>query len=108
MGAGDHPDREIRGGGGDGAISKNLFSALQASVWSKIKGRGPPPRAPPLDPPLAFAMQLPLPLKQCNSCRKDIVCNPAVPCKGLFILHGVGGPQIGEVTRLDTVTRLFI
>ena len=68
MGADGHTDREIMGGGGGrGAVSKNLFSAVQASVWSKIKGRGPPPRAPPLDPPLAFAMQLPLPLKQCNS-----------------------------------------
>ena len=88
MGAGGHPDREIRGGGG--AVLKNLFSAVQASVWSKIKGRGPPPRAPPLDPPLAFAMKLSLPFKQCNSCRKHIVCNPAVPCKAC--LHGGGGP----------------
>ena len=36
------PDPEIRGG-----------EALPASIWSKIKGgRGPGPRARPLDPPL--------------------------------------------------------
>ena len=32
-----HPDPEIRGG----PVSKKIFSALQASVWSKSKG--PPP-----------------------------------------------------------------
>ena len=40
-------DSEIKGG----PVSKNFFSALRASVWSKDKG-GPGPRAPPLDPPL--------------------------------------------------------
>ena len=41
------------GGGGGGGLPKNTFSALRASIWSKIKrGRGPGPRAPPLDPPL--------------------------------------------------------
>ena len=41
-GWGVHPNSEIRGG----AVSKNIFSAFQASVWSKHKG------SPPLDPPL--------------------------------------------------------
>ena len=41
-----HPDPEIRWEGGR---SPNFFSALWASVWSKIKGGGPPP---PLDPPV--------------------------------------------------------
>ena len=47
------PDLEIRGGGG-GAVSQNIFSALWALVWSTNKGatRPPPPWAPPLDPPL--------------------------------------------------------
>ena len=43
----DHRDPEIRGGG----VSKKIFLALQASVWSKNKGDRPP-LAPPLDPPL--------------------------------------------------------
>ena len=43
-----HPDPEIRWEGGR---SPNFFSALWASVWSRIKG-GRSPRAPPLDPPL--------------------------------------------------------
>ena len=34
-GWGGHPDPEI-GGGGGGAVSKKHFSALRASVWSKI------------------------------------------------------------------------
>ena len=34
-----HPDPEIRWGPG---LKKNFFSALQASVWSKNKGGGPP------------------------------------------------------------------
>ena len=42
------PDLEIRRGrssrllerGGWGAVSKKIFSALQASVWSKNKGEG--------------------------------------------------------------------
>ena len=38
------PDPEIRR-----SVLKNFFSALQASVWSKIKGGA---RASPLDPPL--------------------------------------------------------
>ena len=42
-----HPDSEIREGGGGGKQSyKNFFSALQASVGSKIK------EGPPLDPQL--------------------------------------------------------
>ena len=63
MGADGHPDREIRGGGGG------------------LKKRGPPPRAPPLDLLLAFAMQLPLPLKQCNSCRTHRL-QPSCTVKG--------------------------
>ena len=51
VGGGGHPDPLIRGKGG-GSRKKN-FSALWASVWSTNKGGGsPPPRAPPLDPPL--------------------------------------------------------
>ena len=46
-GGGGHPDPEISGGGG--AASKNFFSALRASFWSKNKGGG---RTPFLDPPL--------------------------------------------------------
>ena len=46
------PDPERRGGGG-GRSPQKTFSALPASIWSKIKGgRGPGPRARPLDPPL--------------------------------------------------------
>ena len=58
------PDLQIRwrgGGGGGGrssrpldkgeAVSKNIFSVLRASVWSKNKGEGGP-QAPSLDPPL--------------------------------------------------------
>ena len=51
-----HPDPEIRGkGGGGGAVSKKIFSALRASVWSKNKwggGGGPGPSPGSLDPPL--------------------------------------------------------
>ena len=43
------PDLEIKGGRGEGgggvgvgAVSKKMFSALRASVWSKNKGGGPP------------------------------------------------------------------
>ena len=36
-GWGVHPNPEIRGG----AVSKKVFSALQASVWSKNKGALP-------------------------------------------------------------------
>ena len=36
-GGGVHPNPEIRGG----AVSKKVFSALQASVWSKNKGALP-------------------------------------------------------------------
>ena len=46
-GGGGHSDPEIRGGG----VSKNCFSGLRASVWSKNKG-GWGARAPSLDPPL--------------------------------------------------------
>ena len=35
-------------------VSKKFFSALQASVWSKNKGGGRAPRAPPLDPATAI------------------------------------------------------
>ena len=53
-----HPDSEIRGGrrgweGGGGAVLKNFFSALLASVWSKNKGRLAS-QAPPLDGPLSM------------------------------------------------------
>ena len=44
-GGGGHPDPEIRGGG---PVSKIFFSALRASVWSKLKiswGAGPSPRS---------------------------------------------------------------
>ena len=57
-----NPDLEIRGGGGGGDRSsrpsqkrgippQKIFSALQASVWSKNRGTWAP-RSPPLDPPL--------------------------------------------------------
>ena len=48
-GGGGHPDPEIRGAG---AVSKNFFSALRASVWPKKRGGGEGGRTPPLDPPL--------------------------------------------------------
>ena len=48
-GGGGHPDPEIRGGPG---LKKIFFSALRASFWSKNKGGGRAPQAPPLDPPL--------------------------------------------------------
>ena len=49
-----HPDSEIRGGSrGWGAVSKNFFPALLASVWSKNKGRLAS-QAPPLDAPLSM------------------------------------------------------
>ena len=41
-------------GGGGGAVSKGIFSALRASVWSENKGET---QAPPLDPPLNFVCQ---------------------------------------------------
>ena len=52
-------DLQIRGAGrsstpwdkGGGGGLQKIFSALQASFWSKNKG-GRPPQAPPLDPPL--------------------------------------------------------
>ena len=59
------PDSEIRGGsrgweggegvgrGGGGAVLKNFFSALLASVWSKNKGRLAS-QAPPLGAPLSM------------------------------------------------------
>ena len=37
-----NPDLQIRGEGGEEAVSKKIFSALQASVWSKNKGGGGP------------------------------------------------------------------
>ena len=51
-GAPGHPDPYIRGGG-VGAVSKKIFSALQVSVYSKNKG-GRAPRDPPLDLPLLW------------------------------------------------------
>ena len=55
------PDLDIRGGRssrpwdkGEGAVSKNFFSALRTSVWSKNKRRGRASLAPPLDPPLSL------------------------------------------------------
>ena len=51
------PDSEIRGGSrgweGGGAVLKNFFSALLASVWSKNKGRLAS-QAPPLGAPLSM------------------------------------------------------
>ena len=44
------PDPEIR----QGAVSKKIFAALRASVWSKNKGGGQATQAPPLDPPLPW------------------------------------------------------
>ena len=41
-----HPDPEIRGGGGE-VSKKKFFSALRASVWSKLRrGAGPPGLSP--------------------------------------------------------------
>ena len=54
------PDLQIRRGGGEkreDPVSKKTFSALWASVWSKNKGgEGQAPWAPPLDPPLEYAI----------------------------------------------------
>ena len=44
-GGGGHPDPEISGGEGGGAVSKKIFSALLASFSSKNKG-GPGPPGP--------------------------------------------------------------
>ena len=58
-----HPDPEImgRGGGGGGRgvpVSKTIFSALRASVWSNNKGGGGPPGpSPPLDLPLHLSIE---------------------------------------------------
>ena len=49
------PDRQIRegeGGGGGSGFFNFFFPALRALVWSKNKGVGRVPPAPPLDPPL--------------------------------------------------------
>ena len=53
------PDLEIRGGRSSRSLDggeqspKKFFSAPRTPVWSKNKGGAPPPpRAPPLDPPL--------------------------------------------------------
>ena len=46
-----HPDPEITKGGGGGTVSKIVFSALRASVWSKNREGA---RAPTLDPPLSM------------------------------------------------------
>ena len=40
------------GGGAGAAASKNFFSALRASFWSKNKGGARVPWAPPVEPPL--------------------------------------------------------
>ena len=37
-----------------GRGTKTFFSAPRASVWSKNKGGGRAPRAPPLDPPVLY------------------------------------------------------
>ena len=42
------PDLQIRGGGRGGHPDPEIFRP----VWSKNKGGGRAPRAPPLDPPL--------------------------------------------------------
>ena len=51
-----NPDLDIRGKGGEGdrgwSLKKKL-GGLRVSVWSKNKGEGRTPRAPPLEPPLA-------------------------------------------------------
>ena len=55
------PDPQTRGaiiktlrlGEGPG-LKKNIFSALQVSVWSKNKGSPQAPWAPPLDPLLIY------------------------------------------------------
>ena len=49
------PDLQIKGEGG-GMVSKNIFAALRASVWSKNKVRARPPRASPLDPSLLMKL----------------------------------------------------
>ena len=55
---GSRPSDKWGGGGGSsrpwdkGGPGRFFFSALRASVWSKNKGEGRAPRAPPLDPPL--------------------------------------------------------
>ena len=42
------PKSNSKGGeGGGGAVAKNFFLALRASVWSKIKGRAGPPGPSP-------------------------------------------------------------
>ena len=55
------PDLEIRGGGGSGhpdpeirgrTVPPQIFSAPWAPFWSKNKGEGAGPLAPPIDPPL--------------------------------------------------------
>ena len=41
------PDLEMRRGGKEGSVSKNFFSSLGASVWSKnYGGRAPPGSSP--------------------------------------------------------------
>ena len=42
------PDLKIRSGGGGGAVSKKIFWARRASVWSKNKGEPGSPRSPRL------------------------------------------------------------
>ena len=48
-GEGGDPDHEIRGGG--------LKIFFQPSIWSKNKGEGRAPRAPPLGPPLSLQVK---------------------------------------------------
>ena len=45
---GSRPSDKGGWGGGGKGVSKKIFSAFQASVWSKNKGEG----SPALDPPL--------------------------------------------------------
>ena len=49
------PDLEMRRGGKEGSVSKNFFSSLGASVWSKNYG-GRVPQGPLLEPPLETAV----------------------------------------------------
>ena len=52
LGAVPDTDLEIKGGGGEARSPKNSFWAFWASVWSKKRGGGGTPQAPPLDLPV--------------------------------------------------------
>ena len=52
-GQSSRPLEKVAGWGRSPKSSKNSFSALRASVWSKNKGEPGPPPAPPLDPSLS-------------------------------------------------------